>query len=108
PRQLRLDIHVNVLEFHLELKRACFDLSPDFAQPIHDLLPFGFGEQPGGFQCSRVRDGAFDIMAPQTPVEADRLAIAEQKVSGWFGESAVPHGSDETEKRCACSSRKLG
>ena len=91
PRQLGLDIHVDVFQLRLEGKLPGLDLRPDFLQARHNLRALLRRQQPGLFQSRRVRDGTRDVMPPEPPVKADGLAVLLQKRGGFLLEAAFPH-----------------
>ena len=91
--QLGLEVHVDVFEFGLEREFPRLDLRADLAQTCRDLCALLRGDQPGGFERGGVRDGARDILPPESPVVTDRLAVALEKFGGLFGKAAVPHGN---------------
>ena len=73
PRQLRLDVHVNVFQFRLPLKLSVGDLPTDVVESFDDGHLFVPGEH-GDFPEHRgVRDGAENVVPPEPPVERNGL-----------------------------------
>ena len=92
PRQLRLDVHVDVLEGDIELEIPGGDVFLDPLEPASDLVELALFDDPGAQQGSSVRDRAAHIVRVEPPVIGDRLAVILDEVGGAFFESAFPHG----------------
>jgi len=68
-RQLRLDVHMNVLKLRLPLEPAAGDFLPDCLQPADDRFALGLREHADFLQHRRVRDRADDVLLPEPVVE---------------------------------------
>ena len=66
--QLRLDVHVDIFEVHLELEASLFNLGEDLAQARLDFFKFLAGQDAGGFQRAGVGDAARDVVAVELPI----------------------------------------
>ncbi len=88
--QLRLDVHVDVLEVGAPLELAAIDLRADFLQPVDDDLQFARLEHPDLRQHLRVRDAAGDVVPVKLPVERDRFGVIAQAFGRAGGEASAP------------------
>jgi len=89
--KLRFDVHVDILEVHLELEAALLDLGEDLAQARLDFLKFLPGENARGLQSTGVGDAARDVMPVKLPIDRDRLAVAFEEIGLLLFKSSLPH-----------------
>src|SRR4030095_6384622 len=50
---------------------------------------------PRSFERRGMRNGTLNVMPPQSPVEADRLAVSKKEIRDRVGKTSVPHVGDE-------------
>ena len=72
-RELRLDIHVHILELGLPSELPRLDLHRDLIQAVEDFFELLDGEHSNLAQHGRVRLRALDIVKPQPMIERNRL-----------------------------------
>ena len=90
-RQLRFDVHVDILEVHLELESALLDFGEDLAQAGLDFFKFLPGENACGLQRAGVGDASRDVMPVKLPIDRDRLAVAFEEIGLLLLETTFPH-----------------
>ena len=69
PRELRLDIHVHVLELRIKHKAAVVDLFLDRAQGALDLSELVRRQNSCFLQRPRMSDAAANVLTVESPVE---------------------------------------
>ena len=89
--QLRFDVHVDILEVHLELEASLLDLGEDLAQAGFDFFKFLRGENASGLQRAGVGDASRDVMPVKLPIDRDRLAVAFEEIGLLLLETTFPH-----------------
>ena len=86
--QLRLDVHVDVLQLRLPLEGSRLDFGAQGVQTGDDLLPFLAGEHPDRLQHRGVGGRAEEVVAPEPPVEGDRFGKGGDVGRGAAGKAA--------------------
>ena len=69
PCQLRLDVHVDVLQLRLPLKLSACDLPANVVESFDNGHLFLLGEDTDLAKHRRVGDGTKDVLSPQPPIE---------------------------------------
>ena len=92
PRQLGLDVHVDVLERLLEFEIAGLDLMTDFQQALFDRRLLVGRDDARFEQAFGLGDGAADVVGIETPVKGHGFAVALNELAGGLREAAFPHG----------------
>ena len=69
--QLRLDVHVHILELRFPRKRAGGDLGPIASRPRMMAFSSRRGEQADPLQHGGMGHRAEDVVLPEPPVEGD-------------------------------------
>ena len=89
PGQLRLDVHVHILELRSPPKLPGADFPCDGIQPAVDGPPLGRAQHPNFAKHRRLRPRAADVMTPQPPVERERLREARHVGRRRGGEASA-------------------
>ncbi len=90
--EFRLDIHVDVFEFDFPLELAVGYFTSDGVEVFGDGFDFGGGKDSDFGEHARVRNGAADILAPESPVEGDGFTEPGEVGGGAGGEAAATGG----------------
>src|SRR5262249_31968428 len=88
--QTPLHVHVDVLEFSAERKRAGFDLAPHGVEALQNRLALVGGEQSGPPERTGPRRASRNVMQGEAAVECERRGEALGRGIGAPGEPARP------------------
>ena len=69
PRQLRFDVHMDILQRRLPLKLSLCNLPADVVESFDNGQLLLLGEHADFAKHRRVGDGTEDVLAPQPPIE---------------------------------------
>jgi hypothetical protein len=89
-RQLRLDVHVDVLEIGAPLEFARVDERENLVEPLEDVAQFGRLEHADAGEHFRVGLAARDVVPREFAVEGDRFGVVAQPLGRAGLEAAAP------------------
>ncbi len=90
PRQLRFDVHVDVLQLRLPVKLSLRNLPANVVESFDNSHLFLLGEHADLAKHGCVGDGTKDVVAPQPPIERNGLSESRDLRAEVAEESSAP------------------